>query len=297
MIQPVLITGANGFLGHHLCQQLLKRGVAVIATGTGPCRLPFVGNKDFVYETMDCTDAVLVNKLIAQYQPAAIIHAAAISRPDECELNKPLAHTVNVTGTENLLQAITSYQPYFLYVSTDFVFDGEKGMYTESDNPNPVNYYGHTKVEAEKLVLAYRGLHSIARTVLVYGKPLSGRDNILSIVQKKLLAGENYKVVNDQLRTPTYVDDLATGILLMLEKKATGIFHLSGEQVMTPYEMAMAAASFLGLDASVIEEVNASVFSQPAKRPPKTGFNITKAKTELGFSPVSFTQGLQKTFS
>lgn len=295
--RKVLITGANGFLGHHLCRQLKEKGVTVIATGMGPSRLPFEHDKHFIYETMDCTDTDRVKEVLLLHRPDAIIHAAAISKPDECELDKEKAFMNNVNGTMHLLQAASVYYPYFLYVSTDFVFDGEKGMYTEEDIPNPVNYYGQTKWEAEKSVQAYKGRFSITRTVLVYGKPLSGKDNILTIVQKKLLAGEKYRVVSDQFRTPTYVEDLATGIILMLENKATGIYHLSGEEVMTPYDMALAVAKYLQLDASLLEEVNASVFSQPAKRPPKTGFRIDKAKKELGFSPIPFSEGLKKTFA
>jgi dTDP-4-dehydrorhamnose reductase len=131
---------------------------------------------------------------------------------------------------------------------------------------------------------------------MVYGKPLPGRNNILGIVKEKLEKGEEYRVVNDQVRTPTYVEDLAEGIARIIEKKATGIFHLSGTDVLTPYEMALRTAVFLGLDSSLLKKVTADVFSEPAKRPLKTGFNINKAMRELGYHPVPFEEGLRRTF-
>jgi dTDP-4-dehydrorhamnose reductase len=170
-------------------------------------------------------------------------------------------------------------------------------MYHEDDIPGPVNFYGKTKLEAEEAVKEYEYDWAIVRTILVYGKPVSGKANILTVVKDKLEKGEEYSVVNDQVRTPTFVEDLAAGILSVIEKKATGIYHLSGEDILTPYEMACKVADYFGLNKSLIKKVTAADFSQPAKRPPKTGFVINKAKKELGFNPVSFEEGIRRTFS
>lgn len=293
----ILITGANGFVGYYVTKLLLEKEYEVIATGRGECRLPFGSNKHFSYHEMDFTNEVSVKQVFEKTQPEYIIHSGAISKPDECEINKEKAWSINVQGTINLLAASEDIQSFFLFVSTDFVFDGERGMYSEDDAPLPVNYYGETKLAAEKKVMAYSGLWSIVRTVLVYGKPLTGRDNLLTIVKSKLEKGEEYNVVSDQLRTPTYVEDLAQGILSVVEKKAEGVFHISGEGVTTPYEMACKTALMHGYDVSLIKEVTAENFSQPAKRPSKTGFSIQKAKSVLDYHPVSFDEGLRKTFS
>jgi len=138
---------------------------------------------------------------------------------------------------------------------------------------------------------------SIVRTVLVYGKPQVGRGNLLTVVKEKLETGEGYSVFYDQSRTPTYVEDLAMGIVSIIKKKAKGVYHLSGVDVLTPYEMACKTADHLGLDKSLIKKVTAAEFLQPAKRPLKTGFIIDKAKNELDFQPISFEEGLAKTFS
>lgn len=292
----ILITGANGFLGYYLTKNLLQKEYRVIATGKGDCRLPFNGQKGFEYCEMDITDPFAVHDVFEKYEPAIVVHAGAMSKPDECEQEQWKAYTINTEGTVTMLINAAEQKSFFVFVSTDFVFDGETGMYKEDDKPSPINFYGKTKLEAEEVVKEYEYEWAIVRTVLVYGKPVSGRSNILTIVKEKLEKGEEYKVVDDQVRTPTYIEDLTDGIVAIVEKKATGIYHLSGKDVLTPYQMAVKAANHLGLNASLIKKVTAADFSQPAKRPPKTGFVIDKAIKELNYSPLFFEEGLKKTF-
>lgn len=293
----LLITGANGFLGHYLVPALLQQGVTVLATGKGPCRLALHGTNGFDYAEMDFTDLSSTRDTVSRFAPDIIVHAGAVSKPDDCELDQALAWQINTGGTHHLLEAAAGQKAFFIYISTDFVFDGEKGMYKEEDEPAPVNYYGQTKLEAEQAVHAYPYPWAVIRTVLVYGQPLAGRSNILSIVKDKLEKGEGYKVVDDQVRTPTYVGDLANGIVSIIHQRATGTWHLSGEDVLTPYEMACKTADYLGFDRGLLTRVTADTFTQPAKRPAKTGFTISKAKQELGYKPVSFDEGLARTFS
>jgi len=293
----ILVTGANGFLGYYLVEQLLAKGLTVVATGKGDCRLPFSDHKNFSYETMDFTDPFSIHDVFEKVKPNVVVHAGAMSKPDDCENDQMMAYLVNVEGTVQLLINSEELKSFFIFLSTDFVFDGEKGMYNETDVPKPVNYYGRTKLEAEDAVKEYVHDWAIVRTVLVYGKNHSGHNNILKIVKEKLEKGEEYSVVDDQVRTPTYVEDLAKGIVSIIENKAKGIFHLSGKDVLTPYQMAMKTADHLKLGSSVLKKVTAASFSQPARRPLKTGFIIDKAKRELGYKPVSFEEGLKKTFS
>lgn len=293
----VLITGANGFLGYYLVQQLLGKHYSVVATGKGECRLPFFHHINFTYLPMDFTDPFAVHDVFEKTKPAVVIHAGAMSKPDECELNQVQAYAVNVEGTVQLLINAAESKSFFVFVSTDFVFDGEKGMYTEQDIPQPVNYYGKTKLEAEDAVKEYAYGWAIARTVLVYGKNHSGHTNLFATLKTKLEKKEPYNIVDDQVRTPTYVEDLARGIIAIVEKNSNGIFHLSGKDVKTPYQMAINAADYFGLDHSIFTKVTAQTFNETAKRPLKTGFVIDKARTELGFEPLSFEEGLRKTFS
>ena len=291
----ILITGANGLLGQHLVKLLLDTTAHdIIATGKGEPRC-VVQDSRLHYYALDITDGMAVHLLFEKLLPDTIVHCAALTQADECELNPIKAWEINVTATRFIVDAAKKINAFLIFISTDFVFDGMNGPYKETDTVNPVSYYGSTKVAAEKAV-AESGLpYAIARTCLLYGNILIGtRSNIVSWVKENLEQGKKIKVVGDQWRTPTYVEDLAKGILLIVEKKATGFFHISGEDFLSPYDMAVATADYLHLDKSVMEKVDASVFTQSAKRPAKTGFIIDKAKLELGYAHLSFTEGLQK---
>jgi dTDP-4-dehydrorhamnose reductase len=292
----VLITGANGLLGQHLVKLLIEStNYMITATGKGVSRLPFNATNQFNYVSLDITNGVEVAAFIARDRPDIIIHTAAITQVDECEQNPIHCWNTNVTATRFLLGAAEITGAAFIYISTDFIFDGIAGPYLESDLPGPVNYYGSSKLGAEKSVMEAKLPWCIIRTVLVYGNILVGnRSNMVSWVQNNLSQGKPIQVVSDQWRTPTYVEDLAKGILLAIENKAKGIYHISGEELLTPYDMAMATAAYLALDINLIEKVTASIFVQAAKRPAKTGFIIDKAKNELGFRPLSFKEGLKK---
>jgi dTDP-4-dehydrorhamnose reductase len=292
----VLITGSNGLVGQHLIKMLMETtNHQIIATGRGESRLPFAASALYNYYTLDITDGIAVNDFIQLHQPNAIIHAAAMTQPDPCELDKIACWDINVTATRFLIEAAEMVNAYFLYVSTDFVFDGLHGPYKETDATGPVNYYGSSKLAAEKSVEKSKLLWSIVRTVLVFGNILVGnRSNVISWVKDNLENNKSIKVVSDQWRTPTYVEDLAKGIILVLQKKATGIYHISGEEGMSPFDMATATANYLHLDKSLMTKVDASIFTQPAQRPLRTGFIIEKAKQELGFKPLSFKDALQQ---
>ena len=292
----VLVTGANGFLGYYLCKQLLLQGYKVLATGRGECRLPFTSSPSFNYISMDLADIDQTRTVVSQYNFDFIFHAAAIGKPDDCELDKTRATAINADGTGMLLELIAKTKTPVCYISTDFVFDGKEGNYAEDVLVNPINHYGATKAQAELLVRAYPCDWSIVRTVLVYGRPMTGRSNLLSIVQEKLTQGQTYTVVDDQIRTPTYVEDLVAGLLLLLEKRALGIYNLCGEEILTPFEMAVKTAKYLGLNHELLIRTSSASLQQLAQRPLVTGLKIDKAKEELGFMPRSFEQGLMGTF-
>ena len=293
----ILITGANGLLGQHLVKLLLDATAHdIIATGKGDPRY-VVQNSRLHYYALDITDGMAVHSLFEKLLPDTIVHCAALTQADECELNPIKAWEINVTATRFIVEAAKKINAFLIFISTDFVFDGINGPYKETDTVNPVSYYGSTKVAAEKSV-AESGLpYAIARTCLLYGNIFVGtRNNVISWVKENLEQVNKIKVVSDQWRTPTYVEDLAKGILLIAEKKAVGLFHISGKDFLSPYDMAMATAAYLNLDASLIEKVDASVFTQPAKRPVTTGFIIDKAKNELGYEPLSFREGMMKMY-
>lgn len=292
----VLLTGINGFLGFYLARQLLEKGYFVIATGKGINRVSFETHPNFIYREMDFTDPFRVHDVFEESKPEVVLHAGAMSKPDECERNQWQAYLVNVEGTLSLLLNAAEYKSHFIFLSTDFVFDGKEGMYREDALRNPVNFYGKTKLEAEDAVKEYEYAWTIVRIITAYGKSYSTRKSFPEIIKEILEKGEAYNVFDDQVRTPTYAGDIASGILSVIEKNATGIYHLSGMDVLTPYQMALQVASYLQLDHFKLKKVIATEFPQPAIRPLKTGFSIEKAKQDLDFSPISFREGLKKTF-
>ena len=290
----VLVTGANGLLGQKLMDQLRSDPeVKVFGTGKGMARLPDSWEGTFEWKEMDVTDRQQVLEVIEATRPDAVIHTAAMTQVDDCEKDKDQCRSANIDAVSNLIDACRIFDIHLIHLSTDFIFDGEDGPYTEDAVPNPINYYGWSKLEAEKLLLDSGIKWAIARTVLVFGiaNDLS-RSNIILWVKKSLEDGKTIKVVNDQWRTPTLAEDLATGCILILKKGAEGIFNISGKDFLTPYEMAIQTADYFKLDKSLITEVDSTIFTQPAKRPPRTGFVIDKAKNELGYSPKSFTEGI-----
>ncbi|MFT4204276.1 MAG: SDR family oxidoreductase [Chitinophagaceae bacterium] len=294
--KSILLTGVNGFLGNYLTSALLNAGYEVFGIGKGICRLA-IEDKHFHYYSLDLTDSPKLAELFTILAPGIVIHAAANSKPDDCEDNQDAAYAVNVRTTQTLLELAVTMQSRFIYISTDFVFDGQKGLYKESDQTNPINYYGKTKQLSEQLVAQYPFANAIIRTVLVYGKPLAGRQNILSLVHQKLQNGEPFRLVNDQFRTPTFVKDLVWGIVQIVQQNKTGVWHLSGDQpLMSPYQMGIALAETFHFDASLLIPVNHTTFQETALRPRTTGLDIQKAKTELGFRPTPFAKAMREMF-
>ncbi len=289
----ILITGANGLLGQKLVQQLgMLPNHEVIATGTGAARVTLPGNTR--WRTLDVTDGDQVAQAISEERPEAVIHTAAMTNVDQCETDREGCQSLNVDAVAHLAQACADTGSYLLHLSTDFIFDGAAGPYDEAATPNPVSIYGHAKLEAERVVMAQPGLRwGIGRTILVYGIAQDmSRSNIILWVKSSLEAGKRIQVVDDQWRTPTLAEDLADGCLRMALQQAEGIFNLGGPDLLTPYDMALATAQYFGLNASLIERVDGTRFTQPAKRPPRTGLVIDKARTQLGYAPRTFAEGI-----
>jgi dTDP-4-dehydrorhamnose reductase len=287
----ILITGANGLLGYKLVQLLSQKAdIQVIATGRR--MIPDLPAPVTFYE-LDITDPIQSENAIHALKPEVIINTAAMTQVDQCEVERDLCWKANVTGVENLVTACTKNQTHLVHVSTDFIFDGSHGPLDEMATPKPVNFYGESKLAGEKVVQQSAISWTILRTVLVYGlTPDMSRSNIVLWVKKSLEDGKTINVVNDQWRTPTLAEDLAIGCFLAAKKKARGIFNISGEELMTPYDIAIQTADFFHLNKSLINATDSSKFKQPAVRPLKTGFIITKAKIELGYLPHTFKEGL-----
>lgn len=292
MFKNVLLTGANGLLGQKIVAKLATReAVGLLATGTGPNRNQAAGEYD--YEELDVTDHAAVRSVFDRYALTDVIHCAAMTNVDQCEAEKEKCMALNVDAVKNLADLCREHGVRLIHVSTDFIFDGENGPYREKDAPNPISFYGKSKLLAEDAVLNSGCTFTIVRTVLIYGVvPDMSRSNIVLWAKQALEREQEINVVNDQWRSPTLAEDLADGIILAMMKDKSGIYHISGAEMLNIIEIVRQVADFWNLDAELIHEIDSTTLNQPAKRPPKTGFIILKAQTELGYKPHSFTEGL-----
>ncbi|GJM28224.1 MAG: NAD(P)-dependent oxidoreductase [Cyclobacteriaceae bacterium] len=291
----ILLTGANGLLGQKLVELLESNGTGFLATSQGASRIQIPGIR---YLSLDITDKNRLLEVVEEYRPTVIINTAAMTQVDQCETERDACWKLNVQAVTDLITAAAKVNAHLIHLSTDFIFDGLNGPYREEDQPNPVNFYGRSKWEAEKLLYESKIKWSIARTILVYGAtPGVSRSNIMLWVKQNLDSGKPIRVVDDQFRTPTLVEDLAMGCFLMAQQSAAGIYHISGEELLTPFDIATITAEHFSLNKSLITRTDSTLFTQPARRPPKTGFIVEKAKKELGYQPHSFREGLDITAS
>lgn len=288
----ILITGANGLLGHKLCMLLGNDDqVQLIATARKEIGYRLSGGE---FKILDITNAAQTSEVICQARPDVVVHTAAMTNVDQCETDREGCWNANVTAVKHVVNACEKSNSFLIHVSTDFIFDGTYGPLDELAIPKPVNYYGESKLAGERVVMNSNLDWAIARTVLVFGITNDmSRSNIVLWVKKSLEEGKTINVVNDQWRTPTLAEDLAMGCRLIAKQKKKGIFNISGEGMMTPYDIAIETAKYFNLDQALIRKADSSTFKQPAARPLKTGFIIDKAKRELGYKPHTFQEGLK----
>lgn len=292
-MKKILITGSNGLLGQKLIDLYLKNNdVQLIATARGINRYPI--DEGYEYAIMDITSFEQVQEVIKKYKPHCIINTAAMTNVDQCEEDMVGAENLNINAVSHLIDAANQVDAHFIQLSTDFIFDGKAGPYKEDDEPNPLSFYGKTKLEAEKIIRAKSNKWSIIRTILVYGIVHDmSRSNIVLWAKNALEKGQPLKIVDDQFRSPTLAEDLAIGCQLVEQKEAEGIYNISGKDQMSIVSLVERVADYFQLDKTSIERVSSSTLNQPAKRPPITGFNLEKSIKELGYNPHSFEEGIE----
>ena len=291
-MKKIIVTGSNGLLGQKVTDLSIQDPeIELIATSVGPNRHNL--KYGYTYEELDVLDLDRLNELVERYRPDSIIHTAAMTNVDACEAERAKCYALNVQSVKNLIDVCQIRDIQLIHLSTDFIFDGENGPYTEEAEPNPLSYYGETKLESELILKKSSCRWAILRTIIVYGivNDMS-RSNIVLWAKGALEKGESIHVVNDQWRMPTLAEDLAACCLLAVKKNASGVFNASGKDLMSILEIVERVADHYGLNKSLIKAISAESLNQVAKRPKKTGFILDKAIVELGYSPHSFEEGM-----
>ncbi len=292
MKTKVLITGSNGFIGQKLMTEILaNKNVDLIALSKGDNRYPI--REGYLYVKGDVCNSEHMEKVISQHTPHFIIHTVAMANVEACEANIEACEKVNVEPIETLVFLVEKYNSHLIHLSTDFIFDGKEGPYVETDIPNPLNEYGKSKLKAEKLIQSSSIKWTIVRTILVYGLPNDkDRSNLILWVKNSLEAGKKINVVTDHFRMPTLVEDLTKATMGIINKHAKGIYHISGNELYSIYDIAIEVANFWDLDTSLIQPVNSIAMESAVSRPSYTGFVLNKAMLDLDFRPHTLSEGL-----
>lgn len=290
----IVITGSNGLLGQSLLNLLLKEPdtYQIYGLSRGNNRS---GRDDFEYIDVDITSQQKLFDSLLEIQPDCIVNTAAMTNVDACEDNKEACDLLNVEAVKYLAQISEQINAHLIHISTDFIFDGTQGYYKETDEANPLSYYGLSKLRSEEVLLNSSIDYTILRTILVYGKVFDmSRNNIVLWVRSMLKDGKEITIVDDQFRMPTYVEDLAMACKISIDKRAKGIFNISSNELLSIYEIAQQIAEVFDLDKELIKPISTSTLNQRAPRPPKTGFDLSKTNNELEFYPKSFKEDLQR---
>lgn len=284
----ILITGINGLVGNALFNFYSDSNYELLLTSRNLEGLASV--------SLDITKKKEVDNIIDEFKPDAVINTAAIADVDLCEEEKEVCWNTNVTAIGYLIDACKRHDTHLIHISTDYIFNGEKdGLYVEEDNPDPLGYYGESKLGGENLLKESNIDYAILRTILVYGK--HKKLNIVLKVKNGLESGDQVNLVDDQIRTLTYVDDLVRACDAVINKRARGVYHISGNEMMSYHEIGMKIADHFSLDKSLINKMKTSSLNQKAKRPPKTGFVIEKAIRDLDYKPTKFDDALDEMFN
>lgn len=291
----ILVTGANGPPGHAVVQRLRQSSdYDVLATAQPDTARR--GDQSFSDASLDVTRPSEIEAVFQDFTPNVVVNCAERSDLEACDEHRSEAWAVNARAVKSLAKRCRETGARLIQISTDFVFNGKRGPYDEEARPDPVNYYGRSKLAGENAVReAGRTRWTIVRTALPYGlAPHQTASNFALQIHDQLSKNEPLRVAKDHYRTPTCVADLAAGIERLIRREETGIYHLAGPELVSRYEIARTVCTVFDLDESLLRPVNAKGFPDPVERPRRAGLLVDKAEAELGYAPRSLEEGLRE---
>jgi len=275
------VTGASGLLGQKVVQ---------LAVGSGHEDNPTNFGKP---NKLDLTNKSQVSETITKLKPQAIIQAAAYTDVDGCETNRDMAWKVNAEATKHVAIVAADINSHITYVSTDYVFDGEKGFYSEEDQPNPISHYGYTKLKGEEFVKKHAKEWCITRTSAIYGWNQAKKLNFATWLINNLKQGKEVKVLTDQYVSPTLNTNLAEMLLEIAERKTTGILHTAGATRISRHQFALGLAEVFNLNTHLIKPARMDELSWRAKRPRDSSLNVSRVDAILNIKPLKLNDALE----
>ena len=280
----ILVVGGSGFIGRYLARHLASMlGEEVFCTYLS--RPP--GDDVNHWYRLELTDSVALEKLFGLIQPEVVVHLAALADVGTAEREPERAADVNATGTANIAGLCYAHDSRLVFVSTEYVFDGRRGFYRETDTPNPVTQYGRTKREGELEAARLAPEWSVARTSIVYGWPAPGRRNFVSSLVERLQRGETYTGSSHVMRSPVYVEHLVEGIGRLALDYRPGIHHIAGKDWVSMYDFAARVAEGFGLDSGLL----VPSVEEPGQ-PDWLGLDCAATMNRLGLEHFGLAEGL-----
>jgi dTDP-4-dehydrorhamnose reductase len=287
----ILITGANGLLGQAVMHIFTRESDFELIQSS-------VEDKAFLslgceYLKLDITNKEEVKKAVRQYDPKVILNCAAFTDVDKCETERELCWKLNVDAVKNLIIASRINNAKVIHYSTDYVFDGKHGPYDETAIPNPLSFYGRSKLASENALTTSGVDYAIIRTMVLYGLGANVKPNFALWMIDKLKAKEFINIVDDMIGNSTVSDDLAFGTLKLIEKNCKGIYNIAGRDIESRFDFTMKLCEVFGYDKKLVRKIKTKELNQPAPRPLNSGLITLKAESELGFKPMDTVEALR----
>ena len=288
----ILIIGANGMLGQCCVDFYSNSNNKFELLSLSIEDQPVFNDVDYI--PCDITNREQVKKIVYDFCPDYIVNAAAFTNVDKSETEREQAWKVNVKAVEYIAEAARVIDAHLIHISSDYIFNGKNGPYSENTVPNPIGYYGRTKLASENALKISGAIYTILRTNVLYGTAPDSRPDFVKWVVESLRNKKNIRTVIDQINNPTFIDDLVQAISKIIEFGRTGIYHIGGREFLSRFEFTNIIADYFHLDKSLVTPITTEELNQRAKRPLKSGLITLKAETELGYKPHLIPEALEE---
>ena len=285
----IFIVGANGMLGQRTIEFYSSdKNVQLFA-----CSIeenPLFNNVDYL--CCNITERDKIKQAVYNFMPDVIINAAAYTNVDLSETERETAWKINVKGVEHLAETARVIDAQIIHISSDYIFDGKNGPYSENDKPNPLGYYGRTKLASENVLKISGALYTILRTNVLYGVASKSKADFVEWLIDTVRSGKPVRIVDDQVNNPTFINDLVQAISKVIEFRKHGVYNIGGKEFLSRYEFTEIIADYFKLEKSLITPIKTKELNQAARRPLKSGLITLKAESELGYKPVTISESL-----